>query len=231
MSKFCLSCFTEVEDDASVCPQCGYNFDEGEVVSEVKTFEETEGEVAEVESNNIFKKYMPVIVSAAAIVIITVLIVIISSAANAYKKPLKYMEQTLNGNFKNYEKLAPAEYWEYYKDIYGDDIKDIIKEAEESYEEYTLEDLEEDYGRNIKINIKDVEKRMVVADNDLEEIRDGLRENYGIPNKSVKKAIKIGYVGIIKGDKDMEIYDSNMIVAKINGRWYPVSSSGSLVGV
>lgn len=219
MSKFCSNCGFEVADDANNCSNCGNPFAE---VTPAPQAPETSLSFD-------IKKYIPIGVAAVAVVL--VIVILASVFGGAYKKPLKYMEQTANGKFKNVEKLAPKAYWEYYEEEYDEDVKDTIEELEENYEDYTLDYLEEEYGENVKISIKNIKKKKTLSERKLDDLRENLKDNYDIPKKSVTKAFVLEYDIVVKGDDDDDEDESETIVAKIDGKWYAVSEDGYFSGL
>ncbi len=211
--KNCTNCGAQMADDATFCANCGTAV-QAEVIPAAPA-------AAQKPALDI-KKLLPIGIGAVALIIVIALIAGI--AGSGYKNPVKYYEQMLNGNFKNIEKIIPEKaIEESEEDI---DFDDLVEEAEEEYELY-LEELEEDYGDNVKIDIKITDKD-VLKEKKLNNIRDGLKDNYDIPKKSVTKAYKLELELSIKGSDDEETDDLDVIVAKIDGKWYMVTSGGSL---
>ncbi len=171
-----------------------------------------------------YQKFLPLGILA---VFVLIFVFIISSCTGGYKKPLKYVEQYSNGNFKNVHKLAPEEVWEDRLDAAGFDDMDEYRESAEKNYKNIEKALEQQYGDNVKIKFSITGKK-TLSDRKLDTIRDGLKSNYDISRKSVKKAIKIEYDSIMKGSDDKETKENSMIVVKIDGKWYPCFEDGTL---
>lgn len=207
MNEFCTNCGNEIAEGAVVCTNCGQP-------------------VAAAQSTGFdIKKYLPIGIGAVAVILVIILAV--SLFGGGYKKPLDYRIQMLNGNFDNLEKMAPPEYWEYYEDEYDEDIDDIKESLEENYEDYVLDYYEEEYGDNVKFSVSNVKKDKL-SEKKLDNIRDGLKDNYGIAKKSVTEAYELEFDTKIKGDDDEEEDEGELIVAKIGGKWYACSEDGDI---
>ena len=95
------------------------------------------------------------------------------------------------------------------------DLKDSIEEEFEAQ----LEMLEDEYGKNIKVKYKVIEKEKMDED-DLDDLKDELKETYGIAKKSVKKAFEVEIEATIKGKDDEDTDEQEMVIVKIGNKWY-----------
>lgn len=239
MSKFCTNCGAELSDDALFCVACGNPIPEAEPVEESPVAEAAPvAETAPVaEATPVaetapvapaafdIKKFLPVIIGAAAVVFIAVVALVASTVfGKGYEAPVKYKVAVIKGDFSNLEKMAPKEYWDYYEEKYDADVADVIEDLEDEYED-ALEAIEDEYGDNFKISYKVTDKKEL-SDKKLSTIRDNLKDNYGIAKKSVTDGYKLDVELKIKGSEDEDENEVEMIVVKIDGKWYSCSESG-----
>ena len=63
----------------------------------------------------------------------------------------------------------------------------------------------------------------------IDVIKEGLKENYDIAKKSVKKAMELEVELTIKGSDDEEDTEMDITVAQIGSKWYMVTSVGTLI--
>ena len=101
---------------------------------------------------------------------------------------------------------------------YDSDDKDDLKETLEN----KLEDLEDAYGKNVKISYKIIHKEKIDKD-DLEDFQDKLRDAYDDAKKSqtkVSSGYKLSVLVTIKGKDDSNTYtDESVYVYKVGGTW------------
>ncbi len=233
--KFCQQCGTQLPDDANVCSQCGVSTAEQveqpvAAEAEAPIAESVEAEVtaqaAPAAGFNIesLKKLAPL--GAAALAVIVVIAIVISLFSGGYKDPVKYYEQISNGNYKNVEKMAPKAVWEQLEEENDDfDLAELKEEAEESWED-TLEYLEEEYGKNIKIKIKVTDSKKL-SDKKLDDLKDAIHDNYDeIAKKSITAAYELDVEMTIKGSEDEDDNETELISVKVGGKWYLCDNSG-----
>lgn len=220
MSKFCNNCGTAMEDEVLVCPNCGAQ--DAPVIEETPVETPVEAAVeAPVEAPADNKKTLITLLAgvAAAVVVIILAILLFGGGVN---KAVGNMEAVLNGKFKKIEQMAPKAYWEYLADEDEDfDIDDLIDAAEENYED-ELEELEDEYGKNVKYSIKVLEKKKVKRDK-VKDIAEAIEDQYDIDEKKVKAAYEIGVRMEIKGKEDSERNYTKLTAVKIGAKWYVVS--------
>ena len=150
------------------------------------------------------------------------------TSSNPEKALDNYISVLCNGKVNKLEKLAPAEYWEYLED--ENDVS--MKDAEEQMEELNktlIRGLEDEYGDNIKVSYKILEKDDA-SSSDLDSMKDYIKSNYDIPKKSVTDAVELEVELTVRGDDDEETTESTFYAVKVGGDWYICSANGAFVG-
>ncbi len=219
MSKKCTACGFELKDDDVFCTSCGAKQDAAPAGAPNVAADPINSYVEKAKKNPLL-----LIIPAAAIllfVIILIAIIVAVFAGGAYKKPLNtYEDVFFSGKADRIEKLAPEEYWDYIEEKYDITVKDVIKYYEdEEYFEKTLDALEEDCGKNIKVKYK-VEEKDELTDKELDSIKEALKAKYDIPRKNVTKAYELDVEWTVKGKDDEKDDEQKMTVVKIDGKWY-----------
>ncbi|PWM23171.1 MAG: hypothetical protein DBX53_02435 [Clostridiales bacterium] len=151
------------------------------------------------------------------------------TSSNPEKALDNYISVVCNGKVNKLEKLAPAEYWEYLED--ENDVS--MKDAEEQMEELNktlIRGLEDEYGDNIKVSYKILEKDDA-SSSDLDEMKDYIKSNYDIPKKSVTDAVELEVELTVRGDDDEETTESTFYAVKVGGDWYICSANGAFLGI
>ena len=234
MSKFCQNCGAELADADMFCQSCGTKQEATEAAAPAENnandkAQQVVDNVSAAATDYVEKaKKDPklLILPAAILVAVIALFAIIGSSSKAYLKPVNYMMEMTQGNFKNLEKCAPKEYWEYMEeegDMSNEDLKEEIEENEVG--DNIKEQLEETYGKNVRMKYKVTDKDKL-SDKKLSNIKDGLKENYDIAKKSVKKAYKLELEITTKGSEDEDEDEAEIIVVKIGNKWYCCSEDG-----
>lgn len=209
--KNCEICGAQIPDEVEICPACGNELnDDTEVV---------------IEDNKFFnlKKHYPLICAAVAVVLVIVLIISLISNGG-YKSAINNYIGLFEGKSSKIEKIAPEEYWDYYEEQYDKSVKDIVKLYEDSWESRE-EELEEEYGKHIKISY-DITDKEELDKNDLRDLATKLKDKWGIKKKNIKEAYELEIELKIKGSEDEDIQDLSCIAVKINGSWYLCNNNG-----
>ena len=150
------------------------------------------------------------------------------TSSNPEKALDNYISVVCNGKVNKLEKLAPAEYWECLED--ENDVS--MKDAEEQMEELNktlIRGLEDEYGDNIKVSYKILEKDDA-SSSDLDSMKDYIKSNYDIPKKSVTDAVELEVELTVRGDDDEETGESTFYAVKVDEDWYICSANGAFVG-
>ena len=149
------------------------------------------------------------------------------TSSNPEKALDNYISVVCNGKVNKLEKLAPAEYWECLED--ENDVS--MKDAEEQMEELNktlIRGLEDEYGDNIKVSYKILEKDDA-SSSDLDSMKDYIKSNYDIPKKSVTDAVELEVELTVRGDDDEETTESTFYAVKVGGDWYICSANGAFL--
>ncbi|HBV52579.1 MAG TPA: hypothetical protein DEF06_09825 [Clostridiales bacterium] len=214
--------------DSSSCNTCGSAQCEQKAPAETNGFAgKVNAFVAKLKNKD--KKAIGITAGIVVVLILIVVLVICLSGGGPEKALDNYISVLYNGKVNKLEKLAPAEYWEYLED--ESDVS--LSDAEEQMEELNktlIRGLEDEYGSNIKISYKILEKDDV-SSKDLDSMKDYIKSNYDIPKKSVTDAVELEVEMTVRGDDDEETDESTFYAVKVNGDWYICSSSGAFLGI
>lgn len=224
MGKFCGYCGAELPDDALKCPSCGADLGAGQGNTSDKVKDKAIDIFNRIKTD---KKLLSIVIGAIALVIVLI-IVLCCAFGGGYKKAINnYLDVTIYGKYDKIEKLAPASYWKYYEDEYDMDVDDVIDNYEDVYEN-VIEYLEDDYGKDIKVDYK-ITDEDELSEKKLKRISDNLKDEYNIPKKSVTKGYKIDLEITIKGDDDEDTDETTLYAVKIDGDWYLCDEYGDFV--
>ncbi len=203
MSKFCMQCGKEIEDDANICSFCGA-FQEGAVSAE--------GAATVNKSSN---KAVGILIAAVAVVLVVLIVLFNLLFGGGYKKPVDNMMKAIEtGKGKYLYKSMPEFLIEY---EYEDEKKsEIYDELDESLE-FITGMLEGEYGDDIKISYKVKDKEKIDKD-DLEDLEDSIKDKYDEKVK-VSKGYELKIKLKIKGDDDKDENTTKIKVYKIDGDW------------
>ena len=256
MSKFCTNCGEALSDDAAFCVKCGTRVGEQAVQSaqepsdsasassscdtcesaqcEQKAPAETNGFAGKVNAfvaklKNKDKKAIGITAGIVVVLILIVVLVICLGGGGPEKALDNYISVLYNGKVNKLEKLAPAEYWEYLEDESDVSMKDVEEQMEE-LNKTLIRGLEDEYGDNIKVSYKILEKDDA-SSSDLDEMKDYIKSNYDIPKKSVTDAVELEVELTVRGDDDEETTESTFYAVKVGGDWYICSVNGSFLGI
>ena len=214
--------------DSSSCNTCGSAQCEQKAPAETNGFAgKVNAFVAKLKNKD--KKAIGITAGIVVVLILIVVLVICLSGGGPEKALDNYISVLYNGKVNKLEKLAPAEYWGYLED--ESDVS--LSDAEEQMEELNktlIRGLEDEYGNNIKISYKILEKDDV-SSKDLDSMKDYIKSNYDIPKKSVTDAVELEVELTVRGDDDEETDESTFYAVKVNGDWYICSSSGAFLGI
>ncbi len=209
---FCPKCGKPFEENASNCAYCGAKNPAAPAAAN-NTVNEIVNKAKSLNKKNI------AILAGAVVAVVVVIILISSLFGNGYKKAIdNFLDFSVKGDVDVLEKLAPEDFWEELEDEYDVKIKDI-EDTLEDVLEAQIEKLEDDYGKNVKVKYKVIEKEKMDED-DLDDIKDTLKDSYGIAKKSVKKGLEVELEVTIKGKEDEDTQEIDLTLVKIGGNWY-----------
>ncbi len=209
MSKFCQNCGTEIDDNQTVCPNCGAGAEDTNATVE-QTTTETANDPINSNPTPSAKPVSPknIAILAGIIAAIVVVIAIISSIfGSGWKKPIK-------NYVKGMEKANSEMYLSAFPEFYADQVEDIY--TDESLEK-ALENYEEEYGSKIKMSYKITNKEKIKKD-DLQKVQKYIKSKYDTEVK-VSKGYKVRAKLTIKGTEDEDTDTDTIYVYKIDGKW------------
>lgn len=212
MSKFCENCGAEMDDNETVCKNCG---PQAEVKPEepkkdsTAKVEEKVNEVKSAVQNMDTKK--AAIYGGIAVAVIVVLIIIFSIFGKGYETPIK-------NYFKGMEKAKASTYVKAYPEF-----MDMGDKYDDDDMEKMLDSLEDEYGEKIKISYKITKKDKIKKD-DLKNVQKYIKQKYDEEVK-VSKGYELKVKATIKGKDDDDTDTQKMYVYKINGKWSYLSIS------
>ena len=210
MSKFCENCGAEMDDNQTVCPNCGNGAQQAQEPANESTYSNTSTS----NSGNI--KNIAIIggVIAAIVVVAAILINILGSG---WKKPI-------NNYFKGMQKANSKTYLSAYPDFYVDKY-DLENTYDDDGMEEMLDDLEDEYGEKIKITYKVKSKESIKKD-DLKKVQEYI-EKYYEEDVKVSAGKKVKVKATIKGKDDSDTDTRTLYVYKIDGKWKVFNTSPS----
>ena len=175
--KYCVNCGNAMNDADIICQNCGAN--NGPAQSQNASAEKLP------KIKKIPAKFIGI--GAVAIVAIIALIIIVSAFSGAgYTKAIdNFIDVSVYGKLEKLEALAPDEFWEMLKDEEDMTVKKFIEAIEDTEAiDGLLEVMEEEYGKKIKVTYKVTDEDELDRD-DLKELKEHLKETYGISKKDL----------------------------------------------
>lgn len=245
MSKFCGNCGTELPDDALSCTNCGANVGAPAEAAAADTQGTTPTDAAVafvkdkggafIEKLKSDKKFLGIVLGAVAAIIVLIIVLTCFVGGGKQKAVQNHFEAMISGDWDTYYDCFPDEYWEKFEenlkeeydeakendydlDSYPKDL-DAYREKWEEQIETVIELAEEKYGEDISISVVITDEDEVDED-DFKEIRDNLKESWGVNKKDITDAVEVEVEATIEGDDDEDSNDENYILVKVNGDWY-----------
>lgn len=204
MSKFCMQCGKEIDDNADVCSFCG--------ASQGSSGTEVIGADTAVKKSN---SGMAVLVAAAAVVIVVLIVIFNLLFGGGYKQPVDDMMKAIETGKGKYMYRAMPEFLMDYQ--YEDEKKSEIYDELDDAMEYVTDMLEDQYGDDVKISYKVKDKKKIDKD-DLEDLEESIKDTYD-EKVRVSKGYELEIKTKIKGDDDSDTDTSTINVYKIDGDW------------
>jgi RNA polymerase subunit RPABC4/transcription elongation factor Spt4 len=203
MSKFCESCGAEINDEATVCPNCGATVTGAQAQAQTVVNETVNTETASTEKKGDVKK-MAIIGGSIAAVVVVIVALLVSLIGGRYKSPIKKYVKGLN-------KCDAESYMAAYPSFLKMETKDkTLTERKKN--------LEKTYGDNVKYSYK-VLKKTKISKDDLKKVKEAIQDKYK-ENVKVSKGFKVKVKQTIKGKKDYDYATDYAFVYKIDGKWY-----------
>ena len=210
MSKFCENCGAEMDDNEVVCKNCGPQEDKKEEVKEVKEEVKKEAEVKK-ENTEAVKESKPMdiktmgIIGGAVAAVVILLAIIINVISGGWKTPIdNYFKGMQKADAKMYLKAFP-------------EFLDKDDTVDKEYMEDMKENLEDEYGKNIKIKYEITKKEKIKKD-ELSKVQEYIEKKYDSKVK-VSAGYEVKVKATIKGKDDEDTDTQKMYVYKIDGKW------------
>ena len=237
MSKFCMQCGTQIDDNAASCPSCGSPqnpvFDKS-TVQGANVNSQAGAAAASTPIIDIDKiKNMPpekkkkaeliAIIAVIAVVVLVFLRLMLS--VGAYKEPfLKFEDAVNSGKGKYIYRAMP----EYISDSVFDDFKksEIIDEFEDTLNNVRKK-CERKYGEDFEYSIE-IKDKKPIKKSLLKNFEKGIRSVYG-EKVDVTKGYNVTVREKYKGDEGKENETSTYAVYKIDGEWFCPSLYNSFI--
>ena len=216
MAKFCGNCGAMAEDNANVCGNCGAPFatsksGAGDIFSKIPGVNDMKPEQKAL-ITKIAKIAIPV---AAAVILILVLVFAVILPNTGAKGALqKYFKSGLKADAAAYIELMPEK-----KQLdYRKDEDTSMEEAVEDDLKTEIDRYEEEYGKNIKVDIKITEVDDI-KNSTLKEIKDKYERNEKLNKSDVEEGVEIDFDIAIKGKDEDDDGDGKAILIKEKGEW------------
>ena len=131
-----------------------------------------------------------------------------NAEVEAYEQPVKnVVEGLVEANSEKFLKAFP--------DYISDQMKTMFTEE---YLKATVSKAEEEYGANIKMTYKVLDKNDI-SEEDLREMEEEVKESFGKEIR-ITKGYKLGVEITTKGDKAEDKEEDVFKVYEIDGKWY-----------
>ena len=226
MSKFCPNCGTPLEDVAVFCGSCGAKV-AAPAQPQQPAPQQYYAEQPVVQQPKKSKKGLVVaIIAIIAVIGIAAFLYfggyLDSLFGGGYNKALDtYLKARMMYQCEDAEDLMPEEAWDTFeKERFMD--ADDFEEYMDIQREYQVEELEYEYGSNLKFSYK-VTKEKAISDGNLKKIGKALAKEYGIKAGDVKKGYDLTLDATIKGSEDSDTTDYECSVVLIDDDWYVIS--------
>lgn len=234
---FCSNCGSEVKEGLGFCGQCGTKVADATPQNEVPQNtapQDTAPQGMQGQVPNTYVNYNQgtkkpnnnkvigmVVVGVIALLGIFALVKIVGLFTTpAYERPLKYMTEGMeDGSFKKMMKAFP----DYVTDPIEDQIDDYYDGETDEFMDMLTDGLKDDYGKNIKISYKVIDKDKL-SKKEIKSIEKDIE--YSSDEKvNIKEAYELEVEMIIKGSEDKDKDETEMTVIKIGSKWYLTQDS------
>lgn len=226
MSKFCPNCGAALDDIAVFCGSCGAKLDapatpQQPVYEQPPVQPPVYGQPPVQPPKKSKKGLVIAIVAIIAVLGIAAGLYFGGVFGGSYDKALDtYLKARMMYQCDDADDLMPDEAWDTFEaENYMD--SDDFEEYLEVQREYQVEELEYEYGSNLKFSYK-VTKEKAISDGNLKKIGKALAEDYGIRASSLKKGYDLKLDITIKGSEDSETSDFECAVVQIGDDWYVI---------
>lgn len=208
MAKFCGNCGAASADNAAVCGNCGAPFTADNAAAAAP---KNDASGANDSKQALIKKIGMIAIPVVAIIVVLAIIFGAIVPNVGYKG-------TINKFLNAIEDEDVEKYMEYVASYKFDNNNDADDAVEDDLKDW-LEDLEYEYGENVKISIKVVDSDKLTEDR-LEDIQDLYDDSEDCDDMEITKGYDVLVDLTVKGkDMDRETEKVNFIVIKEDGKW------------
>lgn len=229
MSKICMNCGAQLEENIMFCTNCGAEVAAAAPAPEAAPVAPVEQKKKGLNVGELVEKAKkdPKILIIAGVAAVAVLAIIVALLWNPIFNPWKsgldnYVNLAIEGKASAVTKAAPKEVWEYIDDEAGISKEDFSKDKKD-YAKDASEDAKETFGDNVKFSYKVVKSKKMTKKM-VEAYGDGLENTYDIDADSVKAGYVVEYEYEISGKTSFTWGEGKAYIVKIAGGWYMVSS-------
>lgn len=232
---FCPSCGRANPDEAKFCEGCGAALaapvaqQVEEYAAEPEYTYSPEYETPAPSNNNPLKLILAIAIPVVAIALVVGILFGFGVFTHPSEKTAKkYLEALVKGDGKaiysvtvdpyRLEEMLDSEYLDY------DDKEDVIDEFVDNAEE-TRDNLEDEYGDNVKLKDFEVKKVIKYKKDEVKELAEYLADEYDYDDGALQDVRVLKIKATIKGSDDEETDTNEMVLTKIKGKWYVGNSA------
>lgn len=221
MSKFCPNCGAALDDIAVFCGSCGTKLDAPAAPQQPVCGQPVYEQPISQPPKKTKKGLVVAIIAIIAALGIVAFLYFGGVFGSGYDKALDtYLKARMMYQCDDADDLMPDEAWDTFEEenyMDSDDFEEYL----DVQREYQVEELEYEYGSNLKFSYK-VTKEKAISDGNLKKIGKALAEDYGIKARSVQKGYDLKIDVTLKGSEDSETSEFECAVVQIDGDWYVI---------
>ncbi len=233
---FCPNCGNNNPDDSKFCENCGSKLE-----AQAPTMEEPAGDSYVPPCEPVYtapaggsaaKSLVPVVAGIVAVIAVVAVVLSLGIFKHGSEKTLeKMLKATVKGDGKTMYELSVDPYrLEYMLDndyMDYDDEQDVIDEYKDRAED-KLDDLEDEYGTRLKASVE-IKKVTKYDKDDIETLAEYLSDLkvYDYPEDALQDVRVIKCRTTIKGSEDEDSETEEIVLNKIDGKWYMSTIFGS----
>lgn len=245
MSKFCINCGMQLDDEMQFCIGCGANqnyaapaaeaapaevaapvtVEEPVAVEPVVATEPVAAPVSETPAGckclKKLSKNMIITIAAGAVALALVIGIVCLAFSGSYTSAVENIYSARLGNAELIQELAPQAYWDYMARQRNTTAEEYVQSLiDDAKEEMQDSDFTYQYGKDVDISF-DVEKEVSLPQGQIEKIGRYLNIKYGINPNDVTDAKKlVGYLSLSSDICADTMLINSIYVLKIDGDWY-----------
>lgn len=212
MAKFCSKCNSPMNDGDIKCGYCGAVANEAPAQAPAKKKQKVD--LAKLMKDPKAKKFAPVAIVAAALVVV-LLVVAIASGVGYKGVAKKYMKAMVKGDADKYVNVISGKFFD--EDFDEEDMADYKENFVDSNKD-GYDELEEEYGSNVKVKYNIISTYDVRNEDALENIEERLQDEEIKYGKEVKAKVVV-FLVTVKGEDDQTTYVDQVTLVKEDGKW------------